>query len=313
MTTASLGILVALLVIRLALVGSAIASESHSPTRVESRIELGADNVVSGDRPASIPVHLSEKAKIRNPLFAGSDMRATGAGRFVGFALMTRSDGYPRVWLGGRVPKSAGSEHFFLELGFGTAPQRSYTLPPGNYLLYLLPDGGASEVKFRLHGPSGSVSIFPVKDAAYQLKYPDEQVVATGTPGNQVRSAYSTAAIGWLGAEGVQFEATWFMADAHAATEADACFFKGKPPETTGDAPGCFALGLLGLYARDTGAEATIDHGVAASSVFKFFYGGRVYGRTDGYRAGSFSQTMSVETASFIREPDSLALWLTFD
>lgn len=146
------------------------AAAGGEPTR---RVTLGGTTVVEGDQSGFVPVRLPRDARVsiaedlRRPSGPNPDIRTSGAGRFVGFALV--EDPYPEIRNEGRFLMAGRFGDCAEE---GCRPARvtnvvqplnaegpELTLKKGNYRLYLVADGAPASVKLRLHGLGGRARI----------------------------------------------------------------------------------------------------------------------------------------------------------
>ncbi len=297
----------AAILIVISLSGTASARQLEPEERARRIIaHLGEVTTLSGSSPAQIRVRVERASTIGNPLVDHSAMRIVGGGRFVGFVLAQRTTEGPGVVLvGGRLPASAGRQLFIFEAGFvadTTVPD--YKIPKGIYDLYLLPGGGQAEVSLRFRGPEDEIRLRPTNPISFRATALDS---LQGNPGDNV---YSAGGTGQIHEDGFLFQATWFTNSGHAATNYDACLWKGPPRQPWASLPRC---GDSAIYEPEGGraVQATIDYGNGVGDDLRLYYGSWIASEVAA-RGGTFGQSFALHTASAIESVDSLALWLNF-
>lgn len=189
--------------------GDAMAAAEGAPPQLKGK------TTVIGKKPASIPVRLTERAKVATPFGSSPDLKVAGKGRFIAFALVPKNPKSIGLF-GARTPKRAASQRILLPLPGTYFDVLKYypsdtTLSPGDYRLYLLPDGKPTRVTLRLRGLSGSTTVRPKLPADYTVTFPQSLV-----PGG-VRNYYSGGDEGTLRSAGLMFQLAWLRVQAPVA------------------------------------------------------------------------------------------------
>ncbi|HEX2196863.1 MAG TPA: hypothetical protein VHJ76_08050 [Actinomycetota bacterium] len=228
------------LVITCLLLGSATpAVATAAPPR------LAGQTVIAAARPGSMAISLPAPARVATPFGASDDVSVRGGGNLVVFALVERDED-PFVLLGGRLPRASGAQTFALPLS--NLPERSgwsydfvknyedeTVVPPGDYTLYVFPDGKPAQITLRLDGLSGKTSVAPRGPADFTVSTPDPRLTAGKT-----KNLYSAGAAHVLENQGLMFNALWLHTDPFVAGQFEFCHYEGQnPAEPVEYGPGC--------------------------------------------------------------------------
>lgn len=265
---------------------------------------LRAVTRVAGSRPTVISVRLPAEATVKTTVDSSPDIKVSGRGRFVGFALVPEDPKTP-VLLGGRLPESAGSFRVLMPV-LGQASRTSIlqnyseetTLPPGRYRLYFLPGAGHASVTLNLHGLSGKTVLRPSEPARYELLEPDVY-----SPNDQY-NYYSAGSERNLRSRGLIFQALWLRVDAHLEGVFHFCTngpenpAPSQVPPQVAYGPGC----------AGAGGGLTEDRAVAAEPHVKVFYEG-----VAPLEPADYGQGFYFATASKVSRVGHLAMWLSYD
>lgn len=226
-------------------------------------LELRTTTVITGDRTASIAVHLSHTARLdaRDPTTRvggpNPGIRIDGPGRYAGIVLV-RDDWNGGVHLtdfllAGRwgLCDGAGCDpgtHVVNDVrGLDRDDRGRAILSPGDYTLHLVADAAPVTVRLTLEGaPEGKTILRPNGDAMVDFDAPSADATDVNV-GTNVRSAGASFDTGRVG-----FSASLL----YAAANQDLDPFNGGvcqinsptgPPDATGYGPHCFALTRAGL------------------------------------------------------------------
>ena len=293
-----------------------IATAGSLPTatagRPSERIELGRSNVISGDRPSALKVHIPESVKVGNPwLKRTKDVIVSGQGRFVGFALIPDPVSDRAVaYIGGRLPASAGDRTFFFHANsFPSANQeKTITIEKGDYLFVLLTEKDPVTVALQLKGLEGHVRASPTLPTTF------EQTPMTSNDPGLGDNYYSGQATAPLHNGGLLFQAAWLETEAHVATHHLACFWGGEPPfPDRHNPPSCEMV--PGVFERENimRSQETIDPHPGVGTNLKIFYGSELVTpskrkKNDTFRVG---QSYALETAAVGASVHDIAMWIS--
>ena len=178
-------------------------------TQPAPRAALTATTVLTGTASAVVPVRLSRSATFRQPQVDERSNAVTveGKGRFVGFALVQDgADPDRTVIIAGRVPSRIQPGQT-TDLTSSALSSRHggldpvWTLPAGNYNLYLLTDNSPAKVTIRLGELTGASTLKPTRKVAHTVKQPAERLTGQGasSAGDNVLTRGGTLTFGWLG------------------------------------------------------------------------------------------------------------------
>ena len=299
--------------IRLLVLVSLIATPLAVPGqgRAADRTDLARVTYLSGSRAGAVDVHLDRRARIANPLMSEGSLSVTDPGKgFAGFALVATNvpDRKGFVLLGGRLPKSAGGRSF-IDIGgnwFTFGANKSYSLEPGDYSLYLLPGSDETTVKLIFDGLEGSTRLTPSRFTPY------EAAVSDNSSGLPVDNYHYTSSTGRLEGKGLVFSSTWFTADAHAATDTDICFWRNEPRDPDSKLPNCGST-VMTDPGTLWGSSGTVSYGPSAEKVFKFFSSSWHPASAGFEKAGlRYGTSTTIETAVPPRNISALSFWLTY-
>jgi hypothetical protein len=288
-----------------------IGGQPHANTAERKRTELAGTTILTGARAGVVRVRLAQEATIADPVSDPAALRISGPGEFAGFALV--AEGIPGregwVLIGGRV-SGASQEVHFLDLGGDwTAPltASSFTLKPGNYSLYLLPGSGPTEVAIRFGGIEGASRLRPARSTVFGY----ESLRSASTP-SVAEQHYTGSAVGALGGKGLVFAATWFEAEVHAATSAKTCFWRNEPPEPHASLPNC-GEALVLRPGNWSASSHWVDDAPSTEPSTRFYSGSWHPFRAGFTKPGArYGVSVAVESASLVRDVNSLAFWLTY-
>jgi len=257
---------------------------------------------VRGTRPAAMPVRLPQRATVSTTIESSADIKVSGRGRFVGFALVPEDPEVP-VLLGGRLPDSAGSHRVLMPvLGQATGTFiPSYpdvmVLPEGDYRLFLLPDSGPATVTLKLHGLPGKTVLRPTEPVHYELLEP-EVFSPPGAP------YYSAGAESELRSTGLVFQALWIQADAHLDGVLHFCK-NGPEHPVASEAPPQVAYGP---GCAGAGGGVTEDRRAEVEPHRKLYF--QAWAPLEPAVHG---QGFYFAAASMIKSVGHLALWLSYE
>jgi hypothetical protein len=209
---------------------------------------LARTTTIRGTRTAYVDVRLPRAATVRTPFGPSPDIAVSGAGRFVGVALVgTEARTRQTTLFGGRLPDAAGTRFLlpiapYPAVGGGSFEVfKTYgdtaTLPAGKYRLYLLTDGRPVTVTLRLAGLAGTAALAPRRPAPYQLAFP----AARPAGGNGLTTnVYSAGATFDPPSAALLFHALWVDTSAHVAGQYFLCHREGPGGiEPLDHGPGC--------------------------------------------------------------------------
>lgn len=196
---------------------------------------LGAMNILSGNEAGWIDVRLRRQATLSIPEFNQRVVQVSGKGRVVGFVLSQQpvnlADSATLVVA--RFPSYKASAREVLSIGINISDENGkYTLPPGDYRLYLLGDGKPVRVRFKLSGLKGTQRFIPQRRARLTLKNPSSDLY-----GGSVNNVYTAGAEKRLRDKGLLFQHLWARTEAHAASLTSFCSSHGAPKPTDHPAP----------------------------------------------------------------------------
>lgn len=261
------------------------------------RIQLGHENVITGEGPAMVRVKLAEPATISNLLKPRrKDIAVTGRGPLVGFALVQETPSWDGISLvGGRLPRRSGLGNFYFSPSGLDNAAPTVTLPAGDYRLYLLAGRRPVEVSFLLNGPSGRVRLAPRAPVRYEVATPEARLV------DGANNVYGSGADGTLSSTGMLFDFLWVKHSAHANTQYQFCLYEGGERGAAPYSPGCPAL--------DDEENVVVGDGVVGAGEYtSFFYGGAV-----PFAPNRYGQGFAMESAAAVEEVGYLGMWLSLD
>lgn len=268
---------------------------------------LGAVNLLSGKASGYVDVVVEEKVSLRNPWVGKGrpQFSIRGRGRFVGFALVgsaAEQGGERRAYLGGRLPRSAGSKLFLIELGGipDGLDHENVTITPGGYRLYLLTGSSGARITLRLPKHRDVLRLDHSSNTHYVAK-PLESYEPGVAP--HVHSAGGSAR---LQGDGLLFQAAWFRNDAHLATDHSACFWRGEPRLPLAQTTNC---GDVEVYEPPgiQRSRGTIDRRHSVGDGLRLYYGDAW---VSGQGSRTWGQSVNLESASLAGEVHTLAFWL---
>ncbi|MDQ3914813.1 MAG: hypothetical protein M3323_05695 [Actinomycetota bacterium] len=284
----------------------------QADARPAERARLAGTTILTGARAGAVKVHLAQKATIRNPIHDQGSLRIAGRGNLAGFALVAENvpDREGWVLVGGRL-ESAGQPVYFLDLGGDWIAPRGatkFTVKPGDYALYLLPDSEMTEVVLRFKGLDGVARLSPTQPTSYR-----HEALSSNSPVTAADQHFSGTAVGALGGRGLVFVATWFRTHFHAATSAKTCFWRNEPEEPHASLPNCGDFVAL-QPSNWWGSSHWVDDRSAVEPTTRF-YSGSWHPFSSGFskRGARYGVSVSVDTASLPDDDvNSLAFWLTY-
>lgn len=258
---------------RLALLTAAVVATAFpAPASAAPVPVLAATNVLTASSPVVTEVVVPADATVATPFGATPDVGATGAGRVVSFALVgAERRNRDLTFAGGAAP---GGVTFFLPvprfpLPGGTAFDNVKTfgdltpVPAGRYRLYVVPDGGATRITFRLRGLRGTRVIAPRTPVSAAVTS-EASIGAGGAP-----AAVATYVPRRLTGPGLALQVLYGRTEANAAWQLVMCHDTPRADDAPGtQSPGC-PTGDSHTYAGHRFPEAVPDtkqfvHGMAA-------------------------------------------------
>lgn len=286
-----------------ALVAPGLAATSAQAAQ-QSRVTLGATNVISGSTTAKIPVRVPAQVRIEKPTAGGRGVSVKGGGKgFVGFALVKKVSAEDHIaFVGGRLENRIGLPPVVMGLGGPQNANPDLKVPAGNYDLYLITDSPGVEVTLRLNGLAGRKDVRPSDKVTAKIANPEADYssgIVDGAPMN----LYSAGSGGRTRGPGLVFDVLWQQRQANVKTLNTFCYYQEKP-EAGHPAP----------YAP--GCPSSSDHS------FGFFGDGLVnpqpsqsliYGGGFTVDSSYLGQGFSVTSAGLVTDIAYTALWLSFD
>lgn len=283
-----------------------VAVAAPSVSARPGRPALAGLTSVTAAAPASIEVRVPRAATIETPFGPSTDVRVTGGGDLVAFALVQDASD-PFVLFGGRVPDGASGREIALPLS--NLPERSgwsydfvknfddvTTVPAGKYTLYIFPGDEPASVTLRLEGLRGSTALRPSGAADFVVSTPDPRLVA----GEVSRNVYSAGESHVLHGTGLMFNSLWMKTAPFVSGQFQFCHYEGaNPAEPVEYAPGC---------PNAKQQSTTNNRTMATESTTKLLYGGKSslppvrHGQGFWYAAEG-----AVEDLGYV------TLWLTYD
>lgn len=276
----------------------AAASGQAGARAVAGPVVLTGTTVLTGAASTVVPVRLTRPATFRQPQVDSNStaVGVQGKGRFVGFALVQDgTDPDKTVIIAGRVPSrlrpgrtteltssALSSRHG------GVAPV--WTLPKGDYRLYLIADGSPAKVTLRLGGlPGAARTVAPGVRAASTVQRPAERLLDQGlsSAGGNAVTRGATLTFGWLGNR----------YQPGLVEDAQHCRYYGAAPgqEST------FRPGCLGAAESNAINVANIDVGPLGTVSTSFAH---------DRRGGDHGQGYTLLTAGARQSLDYIAVWL---
>lgn len=263
------------------LVGIVVASlvfpRPGSAALAPAQIELGATNVLKGDRSGSATVivsrdtRLASRLSLLRPSGPNRHVRLQGGGLFVGFMLTKVVGGVEQVVAAeGRFANCKDACPQGMNYVYPSESGKSWIeIPAGVYRLYFLTTGGRATVRFDLPGLKGTTRVAPT--APLRVEEVDLQPTVGGSPGG----VYSAGATGTLYDTGVILGNLWFSGDVPSGASAQGdCLYYGRPsvPDPVAYSPACIPYNESGLFESGgssllTGAHT--DAGITALNVFR--------------------------------------------
>ena len=261
------------------------------------RAVLAATTVLTGTASAVVPVRLTKPATFRQPQAdpKSNAVAVEGKGRFVGFALVEQSADPDRtVIISGRVPSRlrAGKTTDLTSSALSSrhgGVDPVWTLPKGDYNLYLLTDGSPAKVTLRLGGLAGSSTLKPTRKAAFTVKQPAERLVGQGasSAGDNAVTRGETLTFGWLGS---RYQPVLNEDVQHCR------YYDAAPSEESK-----FRTGCLGAAESSAINVANVDLGPAGIISTSFGY---------DRRGGDHGQGYALLSAGLRESLDYTAVWL---
>lgn len=270
---------------------------------------LGSKTVITGDAPGYVRVHIPRDLKLKNQWAGGdvSPLRVRGKGRFIGFALVEESSDQGKdIYIGGRLPESAGRRLFIFQLnGLSWAEAPDHRIHRGSYRLYLLPGDGPSKVTLRLPLEEGIKRLSPTEPVFYESR----KLKPFPPYSSGLWNVYSAGGTQVLPSKGLLFQAAWFRNSAHVLSQHSACFWVGRPNQPAASTVECGSTELTdpgNLWADET----VIDYRSSVGRNIRLYYGSWLP-EGAGFERGRFGQTFNLHTASLVEGLDSLGIWLS--
>jgi hypothetical protein len=254
---------------------------------------LAADTVLTGTLTGKIRVRLPRAASfdVPTPSRPGS-FQASGDGRLIGFALVAAGESPDRVVIsGGRtghqkdVTAVAITHTDALPLGADR-----WTLPAGEYDLYLVTDGNPAQVRLRLPGLAGATRLAPSTPVAASIERPAPRFLPQGQQ--------TGGATGTLGGPGLLLSVATTVHPFSHAQLFQQCVYAPDRARTALHAPGCpDATTASGPLMTNPNSERTLVQHV---------------GGTLTSSGGPFAQGYSLTNAGLNDRVEYTSLWLTF-
>ncbi len=243
-----------------------------------------------GSSPAKIVVTLAKEAIYQGFCLSSPNALISGGGRFPALVLLRDTPSRTeKPLLVARYPSEAGGY-----VHSSSCSEQPVTLAPGQYLVYLLPDGAPVAITLWFGGLSGSATLAPPIPIAQQLLFP-ETVISEPTG-----ALYSGGGNGSLRSRGMLFHTVWTQSSATLLTEAGSCTniaSKSRyPAKLRYTPPTCMAGG--GVYGIN-------DFPLSAPAHHSFMQWGAP---PDVYGVGGY-----VMGAGLYRDTGMLCLWLSYD
>jgi len=261
--------------------------------------DLAGHNTLTGSTSGALRVHLP--APTAPPSVYGRDVQVTGDGRIAGFWLtqdVPARDG--ATVIGWRIRPTGTWET-------GEALSPNTTLPAGDYVLYLLADGGPVTVTFDLPALTGTATLVPERSSSWRVD--DLTDHSTPTSAGEVFAAGDTHSIGDRG--GVLVPFLWFQADQPIVFDYGVCTYAGAPAQDPSVA--------FGPYCPDTANPAS--HGFNSGGPgfdvptplvpdFPLWVRGTI---AWPLKSGSYSIGGWIAASHVPTDHGALGVWFTFD
>lgn len=296
-----------ILVIGLMLAGLAPSTAPARSSQGPERQTLGGLNIIKGTKAASIPVRLTEPAKVfYNHYGEKADFKVKRAsGSFVGAVLVSEDFDFEddgsitgRAILAGAVPGRENATSVIYDYT-RTGRDDEGSLPAGNYRLYLLTNGKPASVSLRLHGLSGRKVVRPTNASDLDIESPAPEVDVGDN-----HNVYSAGSHAKLEREGLLFK--MFSLDRPLSTVgfSQFCTRIGRPEPVAHPlmwGPGCPSLNdrLLSIS-----PEVIVDPTTHYQTVT---YGGAIG------RPGVYGQGVYMTSAALVDELAWTGIWLSLD
>lgn len=221
------------MVLSLLVAGNGVAAAATKPDAVVAR--LAATTVFDAAASSKIRVRLDKPSRFTLPdrTDAGS-LRLSGGGRMIGFVLKSTSvTGDPVLILGGRTINGDRRHHMAMTMTPETLPPSApaWTLPAGEYDLYLMTDGAPARLALMLDkGVTGR--------SDYRMSQRVATQVARPTPEGLTQGHQAASATGKLNGRGALLSIAALRHSFHVSEVFFQCTYAGQP-QITDFAPGC--------------------------------------------------------------------------
>ena len=228
-------------------IATSLVGHGSASARADAVTQLAGTTIVSASRPVAIRVDLPHAATLSLASIDSPDVRASGDGRFIGFVLRpanaSAADG--SALIGGQLndcfaPACVPGTHivdYLFPLGSLEPPQPTnpYTIPAGNYDLYVVPDGAPATLTLQFGGLTGATEIEPDVTATAADYSPAATLPSPGT-GPVLFNAGTAAPIGAPGGAFLVVNSVEATADVIAAGQ---CLYQDGPPVAGTYLPQC--------------------------------------------------------------------------
>lgn len=286
------------------------------PPKVSAKPAVLTETVtISGSQAGYVPVTVAKDMKLGDPFAAKyrGVVTVTGGGDAAGFALV--QDGLKgQVLLAGRSEAYAPFVEKFgvpvNSLNPDLADGAEFTIPAGDYRLYLITGGKPTSVTIKFLGGSGSSRLAPTTKVESVVQQVDLASPVSGPVGG----IYSGGGAVTLTTPVLQFSLSRLDTSAHTESVQRYCYFLGdKPTGPQPYGPACAAPGEDDPVVFDGGSTFLIsDEGVGPQSFYGFNSSLTTSGTGEPIKA-DVGAGVSYTTAGVVTGGDYTQYWLSLN
>lgn len=207
----------------------------HLPAKAAATpAALGGITELSGDRTAAVLVRAPRPFVLRDPAFvpeARGDFKVRG-GPMSGFAL--RSADKKIVFVGSNLPGPQSGGTYIQALAGADPAKSTWTLPAGNYTLYLLSTAPGTRVTLTMRGLTGRSFLHPREARALTFDRPTQ---AVGTPAPYAK--YGAGVTRDIKSPSLHMAIMTVTQPLLTEISHDTCFYIGRPSGPSPYEPAC--------------------------------------------------------------------------
>ena len=266
-----------------------------------ARPAVAGVTVLEGSQTAVTHVRVSQDTTLIDPRFnPGDGFSVTGSSALVGFALVSDQPQPEIVLVGGRLPwaVSADSSPTTVLMPLrGLDFSDRYSLPAGDYRLYLLTDGQPARVTLQFEGLTGETLLEPGQPVPYDIRTPGPR---DSTPSES--TYYASGDHATMQSNGLVFASRFSRYASYVSDREEGCFYERATDRSTDFGPGCLPDGFPVAF-----TTATLTRLVDESTDFS-------YGGVSGLEAGrTYGVGFNAETVGVVKEHRFFSLYLNYE